>query len=271
MGRWSRYLSAWKSARISACAGLAVGAWAGNAAAAPLAYQAQLTIELANLAPVTASASGTADVAADGSFTLPASVFQVDRTATGPTTAKQIFTKASFAFHNGAGAFGGPMQPGGPMPLLGKVKLFAKPALNYPPATLTLTKAFSSGTAMAMVSNGMTALTLSLYPSSATARWLASTVIQNYTTGTSAAPFGTRTRTGYDDRTSMGVGAMNLVVPVYLDRLSGGTLQLSAPVTGSLSITFTPEPTRTALEAACTAALLLLGLSRARLRRARTS
>jgi len=264
VGGWSGCLSAWKSARVRACAGLAIGAWAGSAAAAPLPYQAQLTIELANLAPVTASASGTADVAADGSFTLPASVFQVDRTATGPTMTRQIFTKASFAFHNGAGAFGGPTPPGGPMPLLGKVKLFAKPALGYPPATLTLTKGFSTGTAMAMVTNGMTALTLSLYPISPTARWLASTVIQSYTTGTTALPFGTRTRTGYDDRTSMGVGAMNLVVPVYLDRLAGGTLQLSAPVTGSLSITFTPEPAPTALEVASGAALLLLGLRRAR-------
>ena len=269
MGGWSGRLSTWKSARMRACAGLAIGAWAGSAAAAALPYQAELTIELANLAPVSASASGTANVAADGSFTLPASVFQVDRTATGPTTAKQIFTKASFAFHNGAGMFGGPTQPGGPMPLLGKVKLFAKPAFNLPPATLTLTKAFSSGTATAMVSNGMTAATLSLYPISATARWLASTVIQSYTTNTSAPAFGTRTRTGFDDRTSMGVGAMNLVVPVYLDRLSGGTLQLSAPVTGSLSITFTPEPTRMALEVASAAALWLLGLSRARVRRAR--
>jgi hypothetical protein len=145
------------------------------------------------------------------------------------------------------------------MPLLGKVKLFAKPALAYPPASLTLTRPFSTGTATAMVSNGMTTASLSLYDPY-TSGWLVGQVVQSYTTTASGA-FGTRTRTGFDNRTSMGGGSMNLVIPLYLDRYAGAAF-LSAPVTGSLSITFTPEPTQVWLGGASVAALVLLGLRR---------
>ena len=257
------------------CVALGMGLFARGAAAVPMGYQAQLTIEAASFAPVMALASATAEVAADGSFTLPAAVFNVDQTAMAPHTTTQFFTKASFVFHNGTGMFGGPAQPGGPMPLLGKLKLFAKASLGFPPATLTLTRGFAMATshatmtfASAMVSNGMTPATLSLYPAQLVGSWLASKVVQSYTapSGTKTITFGTRTRTGFDHRTSMGVGALNLVIPVYLDRKLNGQFALSAPVTGSLSITFTPEPARIGVEGATVAALVLLGRSRARAR-----
>lgn len=275
MGGRSGCLSAWDAARIRTwilgCVGLAIGVWTRSAEAAALSYQAQLKIEAVAFAPVVSSATGSVAVASDGSFTLPASIFDVDATVTGATTARQVLTKGIWVFHNGPGMFGGPALPGGPMPLLGKVKLFAKPALAFPPATLTLTKGFSTGTGTAMVSNGMTVETLSLFPSAVLGSWLASKVVQSSTapSGTKRIVIGKRTRTGFDHRTSMGVGAMNLVIPVYLDRKVNQQFVLSAPVTGSLSITFTPEPARMGLEGATAATLVWLGLSRTRARRVR--
>jgi hypothetical protein len=245
-----------RRAWMFACVGILAATWSFDAAAATLSYDAQLTIEAGPFETITTSASGTAPVAPDGSFTLPAGVFHVDQTALAPGTPTGFFTKASFVFHNGTGTFGGPSQPDAVMPLLGKVKLFAKPALAYPPASLTLTHAFTMGTATAKVSNGMTTASLSLYNLGI---WRVGRVVQSYTTTSSA--FGTRTRTGFDSRTAMGIGSMNLVIPLYLDRYVGNEF-LSAPVTGSLSIAFTPEPEQVWLGGASFAALVLLGLGR---------
>jgi hypothetical protein len=246
--------------------GLVATVWSLGAAAGVLSYDAQLSIEAVGFQTITTSASGTVEVAADGSFALPAGVLDVDQVVTAPGTPTQFFTKASFVFHNGTGAFRGPAQPGGPMPLLGKLKLFAKAALGYPPVTLTLTRAFGTSTAFASVTNGMTPASFSLYQyPPGNGDWRVGQVVQSYTTTSRA--YGTRTNTGFDDRTAMGVGSMNLVIPVYLDRFVGSQFQLSAPVTGLLAITFTPEPTRTSLQVASVAALVLL--SRRRLRRRR--
>ncbi|HTY17814.1 MAG TPA: hypothetical protein VMH82_08810 [Myxococcota bacterium] len=252
-----------------ACVGIALCAWAPGASAAALPFDAQLSLQFASLQTITASASGTVDVASDGSFTLPASLFVVDQTAMAePSPPTQVYTKASFAFHNGTGMFGGTKMAGGTMPLLGKVKLFSKGSPAFPPATLMLTKAFTVGTETANVTSGASTLTLSMYqypvtgPTVATVGWRIGKVVQSFST--TSSNFGTRTHTGVNSRTAHGAGSLNLVIPVYLNRYVNTSFALSAPVTGLLSITFTPEPGALWLQGTSIAALALLGVGRLR-------
>jgi hypothetical protein len=252
-----------------ACVAIALGAWASGAAASPVPFDAQLSLQFASLQTITASASGTAEVASDNSFTLPASIFVVNQTAMAePSPPTQVYTKASFAFHNGAGMFGGTKMAGGTMPLIGKVKLFSKGSPAFPPATLMLDKAFTVGTETARVTSGASTLTLSMYqypatPSKvATVGWRIGKVVQSFST--TSATFGMRTHTGVNNRTAHGAGALNLVIPVYLNRYVSRSFALSAPVTGLLSITFTPEPGALWLQATSIAALALLGVGRLR-------
>ena len=244
---------------------IAVGAvgWALGAGAAPLHYSATLEIDFGALPMLSTAAMGTLDVASDGSFALPAGVLDLVQVANPPQTPSQAFTKLSFDLHNGTGMFGGPAQAGGPMPLLGKVKLFATAALGFPPATLPISQGFSGGMANAVVSNGTTMATLSLL-GTGTGRWRTGQVKQHSSTPFSV--FGTRTNTGTDGRTPMGIGSMNLVIPVAFRRSLDGAFQEQDAVTGFLSITM-PEPGRLGLEAASIAALLLAGAGRVRARR----
>jgi hypothetical protein len=218
-------------------------------------------LEAGSFASLTASAGGTIEVADDGSFTLPASILTVDQTEAAQT-AGQFFTQVGFDFHNGTGRFGGPAHPGGRMPLIGKVRLFAK---AFPPASLPITKGFSGLVDTVMVSNGVSTARYALVGSGG---WRTGVVTQFGSTGSHGATFDRRTHTGTDGRTPMGIGSMNLVIPIAFRRLVDGALQEQDPVTGILSITFTPEPARLALESASVGALAVLGARRLRRRAA---
>ena len=241
-----------------ACLGLGVAALALAATAAPLPYSAALDLDMGSFPSLSAQAAGTLEVADDGSFSLPASLFEVNQTVAAPS---QFFTRASFVFHNGTGAFGGPSHPGGPMPLLGKVRLFAKNSSHFPPASLPLTQGFSGGTGTVMVSNGASKATAALEGSGAT--WRTGTVRQFGSTA--ASTFDTRTNVGTDMRTPMGIGSMSLVIPVSFRRSLDGSFQELEPVSGTVSITFSPEPRRLLLEMGGVGALALLGARRMRI------
>ena len=252
-----------RSGWIGALVGLVVAGLASGAAAVPVPYNAEIDLYFGLFAPpVAAIAVGTVEIASDGSFTLPAGVLQVAQTATAPQTGLQFFSKARFDFHNGTGMFGGPAHPGGPMPLLGKVQLFAKPALSFPTATLPLTQGFSGGVASTMVSNGASVATLAL-EGTGTGRWRVGMVTQYSSTPSSTFTY---VSTGSDTRTAQGARSLNLVIPVSFRRSLDGAFREQNAVTGILTITFTPEPSQLLLEGGSAAALVLLGATRARAR-----
>ena len=251
--------------RIAARIGL--GVWivglAFAARATPRSYTAQLEILAGSFPTVTATAGGTLDMADDGSFTLPATVLEVAQVKTSPQTPSQVFSKATFDFHNGTGSFAGPTHPGGPMPLIGKVKLFAKAPFAFPPTSLPLTQGFSGGTAVVMASNAMTVATVEL---KGTGGWRTGTVRQAGSTAYGSI-VGPRTNLGTDMRTVMGLGSMSLVIPVSFRLSLNHQFQELQPVTGILSIQFAPEPGHLALGIASVASLALLGAGRMRARR----
>jgi hypothetical protein len=251
--------------RIAARVGLAL--WivglAFAARATPRSYAAQLEILFGSFPTVTATAGGTLDVANDGSFTLPAAIFEVVQVKTPPQTPSEVFSKGTFDFHNGTGSFRGPGHPGGPMPLIGKIKLFAKAAFGFPAASLPLTQGFSGGTGAVTVMNAMSTATAAL---EGTGDWRTGTVRQSGYTA-SLSTLDKRTNVGTDMRTGMGMGSMSLVIPVSFRLSLNKQFQELQPVTGILSIQFTPEPGRLALGAASVAGLALLGTGRMRARR----
>ncbi len=72
----------------------------------------------------------------------------------------------------------------------------------------------------------------------------------------------TRTNTGFDNRTAMGVGMLSMVTPVRFDTLVEGQFSQRIPVTGIFTITFVPEPRIAAIYATAIAVLFTLGLRR---------
>jgi hypothetical protein len=242
---------------LSLLAAIAFAALPGQAALR--SFQATLSLDAASLASIQIPASGQIDVPLDGSFDLPAGLFQVATTVVPPQTPEEVFSKVRFELQNAVGNFGPPGLPGGVMPLLGKVRLTPKAVFGFPAASLALDPVFVGGVTTVMVSNGSVLATAVL--DGDVSRWGVGVFRQHGTTSSGASQQ-TRTHTGFDARTAMGGGAMNLVIPVSFRRYLGGGFEEGLPVTGELSITFAPEPATLSAQTAACGALLAAGAAR---------
>jgi hypothetical protein len=235
----------------------------GSASAVALPYEATFTFELAAATPLVLEANGMTDVATDGSFALPADLFMGMATAAVPQTDNQPFAQIQVEFRNGAGQFEGPGVGGGTMPLLGKVRLFGN--AGFGDATFALTPVFTQNFNSATVmGGGFGALTLTN-----TVNWGVGLFLQVggfFTPFSSFTTTASRTRTGFDNRTAMFAGPLNLVAPISFSSGLDEVPYAYQPVTGQLAITFAPEPGAALRPVAGVALLAALGVRRLRRR-----
>ncbi|MDJ0789821.1 MAG: hypothetical protein QNK05_23740 [Myxococcota bacterium] len=219
---------------------------ASPAAAAPLRFVATLSVELPGppLIPADlASGSGTADVAPDGGFTIPAGVLRVD----GATTVGQGLTVQADG-SNGAGVFApGGGGFGGALPLDGR--------LHYQFATLLTT---SIPLLPIGVGGSVSADPIPLPIVLSGGPW--KTGFTGFTPP-SGTPF--LSGTGVDGRTPLGVGTLSMVSPIAI--VVTGTTGLDQFGVARLTLVFrAPEPTAALLVATGLLALVAAGRLRSR-------
>ncbi len=239
----------------------------GLAAAAPayaklFDYTASLELGIGSITPFTIEANGQIDVSPDGSFTFPAGILTTTRTLVPPQTTSEAIASVEFQMTNGEGTFGGPATPGGTMSLNGQAVLHLQPFLGFPALSLGISPLGVGGTATVTGSNGSTSLTATLTG----APW--QTGVFQQTGFSSSGTFSQRTNTGADLRTSGGEGMVTLVVPAYITTRREGVFSDISPITGVLSITFTPEPAPLLAHGAMLVVVGILYQRRVRRRRA---
>lgn len=248
------------------CVALLALAVAAPAHAKLFDYTASLELNIGPITPFTVEANGQIDVNPDGSFTFPAGILTTSRTLVPPQTTSEVIASIDFQMANAEGTFGGPSAPGGTMSLTGQAVLHLQPFLGFAPFTLGISPLGAGGTAMVTGSNGSTSLTATLTG----APWQTGVFQQTGFSG-SGSTFDRRTNTGSDLRTSGGEGMVTLVVPAYITTRANGTFSDLSPVSGVLSITFTPEPAPLLAHGAMLVVVGILYQRRVRRRRAEAS